>query len=264
MCNTYTLLKLAYTVKKLLFSFLIFLSLHVNGQLLVSSPDFITETATSTTITANSNKGNKGLLGNTNDIYVHIGVITNLSTGASDWKYVLSTWGTSNANFKCTSLGNNMWSYTINRDLRSHFGITNPAERIVKIAILFRDAAGNSVLRNADGSDMYLNVYDNNIHVRIDSPLLQPTFSKNIESITKKLGDTIRVYGKANQNANLSIYFNDTLLTSANNANTISAYKVINKVGAQKIYLTGRSPRIPPLRCLYFTVLFGKVLHFLV
>jgi hypothetical protein len=112
-------------MKKLLFSLILLLSLHVNGQLLVSSPDFITETATSTTITANATKGNKGLLGNTNDIYVHIGAITSLSTGASDWKYVLSTWGTTNANFKCTSLGNNKWSYTINNNLRSFFGITN-------------------------------------------------------------------------------------------------------------------------------------------
>ena len=239
MCNTYTLLKLANKVKKLLFSLILFLSLHVNGQLLVSSPDFITETATSTIITANATKGNKGLLGNTNDIYVHIGAITSLSTGAADWKYVLTTWGTTNANFKCTSLGNNKWSYTINNNLRSFFGITNANERIVKIAILFRDGAGNSVLRNTDGSDMYLNVYDNNVHVKIDTPLFQPTFSKNLEPVSKKIGDTIRINGKANQNVNLSIYFNDTLLSTANNASSISSYKVINKVGAQKIYLNG-------------------------
>ena len=215
------------------------MSLNSNAQLLVSSPDFITETANSTTIIANSNKGNKGLLGNTNDIYVHIGVITNLSTGASDWKYVQSTWGTTNPNFKCTSLGNNTWSYTINRDLRSYFGITNSAERIVKIAILFRDGAGNSVLRNTDGSDMYLKVYDNNLNVKIDSPFSQPYFKSIPEPITKKVGDTIFIYGKSNQNANLSIFYNDTLLTSANNANVIGGFKRINSIGNQKIIISG-------------------------
>lgn len=239
MCNSYTLLKLAYSVKKLLFSLILFLSLHVNAQLLVSSPDFITEGATSTTIIANATKGNKGLLGNTNDIYVHIGAITSLSTGGGDWKYVLSTWGTTNANFKCTALGNNKWSYTINRDLRAYFGITNPAERIVKIAILFRDGAGNNVLRNADGSDMYLKVYDNNFNVKIDSPYLQPYFNPIPEPINKKVGDTIFINGKSNQNANLSIFYNDTLLTSANNANVVGGFKIINSIGNQRIVVSG-------------------------
>lgn len=230
---------IACYMKKVLLFIIILLSLQTNAQLLVSTPDFITESVTSTTIIADASKGNQKLLGNTADIYVHIGAITNLSPTGADWKYVSSVWGTADAKFKCVALGNNKWSYTIPTNLRTYFGITNANEKILKIAILFRDAAGANVLRNADGSDMYVNVYDNNIHVRIDTPLFQPTYAKNIEPINKKIGDTIFINGKSNQAANLSIYFNDTLLASANNNTKISAFKIINKVGSQRIYLNG-------------------------
>jgi hypothetical protein len=122
-------------MKKVFLYILVLLSLDANAQLLVSTPSFITESNTSTTITADATKGNKNLLGNTSDIFVHIGVLTALSSSGSDWKYVASTWGNSDAKFKCTALGNNKWSYTINGNLRTFFGITNANEKIVKIAI---------------------------------------------------------------------------------------------------------------------------------
>ena len=78
--------------------------------MLVSTPSFITEASSSTTITADANFGNKKLVGNTNDIFVHIGAITSLSTNGADWKYVASTWGTADAKIKCVALGNNKWS----------------------------------------------------------------------------------------------------------------------------------------------------------
>jgi hypothetical protein len=228
-------------MKKIFLFLSIVLALQTNAQLLVSSPSFLTETSASTTITADASFGNKRLIGNISDIFVHIGVITSLSTSGADWKYVASPWGTSDAKIKCVPLGNNKWSYTINTNLRSFFGLTDASEKIVKIAILFRDAAGTNVLRNADGSDMYLDVYDNNLHVKIDSPLFQPIYLKKLEPLTKKIGDTIFINGKSNQNTNLKIFFNDTVLSTVSNTNTISAFKVINKVGTQKIYLSGTS-----------------------
>lgn len=248
-------------MKQIYFLFFILLTLQTNAQLLVSSPSFISEASSSTTIIADASFGNKKLIGNTNDIFVHIGVITSLSTSGSDWKYVASTWGTSDAKFKCLSIGNNKWSYTINTNLRSFFGITNSNEKILKISILFRDAAGNNVLRNADGSDMYLDVFDNNLHVKIDTPLFQPTYLKKLEPLTKKIGDTVYINGKSNQNTNLKIYFNDTLLSTVNNTNTISAFKVINKVGSQKIYLNGVSNSTTDIDTAEFYVNDNQVLE---
>jgi hypothetical protein len=51
--------------------------------------------------------GNAGLAGYTGDIYAHTGVITNLSTGSTDWKYVKAGWSENIPACKLTSLGNN-------------------------------------------------------------------------------------------------------------------------------------------------------------
>ena len=112
--------------------------MNANGQLLKTDPNFILESSNNVLITADANKGNKNLQNFTGDVYVHIGVITNLSANSSAWKYVptFSVWGGTDAKIKCTSIGNNKWTYTIPGNLRTFFGITDPAEKIVKIAIL--------------------------------------------------------------------------------------------------------------------------------
>src|ERR1700748_3075294 len=103
-------------MKKFLLPLLLLFVLKANAQLLSWTPDFIQGSSTPVTITMNANYGNQGLLNYTptSDVYVHIGVITNLSTSSSDWKYVKFTWGTTNASAQAVSLGNNRYQYTIN------------------------------------------------------------------------------------------------------------------------------------------------------
>ncbi|KAA9042087.1 hypothetical protein FW778_08735 [Ginsengibacter hankyongi] len=111
--------------KVLLFTFaLLLFGFQSFSQLLSWSPGFIQESSTPVVITVDATKGNHGLLNYTpvSDVYLHIGVITNLSTGASDWKYVSSVWATTNPLFQATSLGGNRWSYTITGGLRSYDG----------------------------------------------------------------------------------------------------------------------------------------------
>lgn len=197
-------------MKKILLPLLLLFIIKANAQLLSWSPDFIQESSTPVTITMNANFGNKGLLNyaSTNDVYVHIGVITSLSTSSGDWKYVKFTWGTTDANAHCTYLGNNQWQYTITGGLRSFFGITNGSETIKKIAILFRNGAGTTVQRNADGSDMYVPVYDNGLYARIVVPYQQPTYDPISEPITKNIGDVLTITMKASKSSTLSILFN--------------------------------------------------------
>ena len=119
------------------------------AQLLTWSPPFPVEnnTSQSLVITIDVSKGNQGLLGyNTNDVYVHYGVITNLSTSSSNWKYVKTTWATTDAAAKATYIGNNKFTFTIPGSLRTHFGITDINETIQYIAILFRSGDGNKML----------------------------------------------------------------------------------------------------------------------
>jgi len=143
---------------------LVFFSLAFSGaaQLLSSLPEFILESSNSIEITADANYGNKGIkdYASTADVYVHIGCITNLSTSSTDWKYSKFTWGTTAAAAQTSYLGNNKWKFTITGGLRTFFGIRNASEKILKIAILFRSGSGSLKLANADGSDMYVPVYE--------------------------------------------------------------------------------------------------------
>src|SRR5215831_7885491 len=208
----------------------------ISAQLLNWSPSFPEENDATTNIVINADaaKGNQGLLNYTPvaDVYVHIGVITNLSATSSDWKYVKFSWGTTNAGAQCTSLGNNKWQYTITGGLRSYFGITNASEHIQKIAILFRNGDGSKKLANADGSDMFIAVFDNSIvAVQFTSPLFQPLFIPQPEPVAKVVGDNISLTAIANKISVMKLYLNDTIIQTLTNTTTISANPVLTKSG---------------------------------
>lgn len=190
-----------------------FLCTNANAQL-AYTPFFPTETS-GITIVADASRGNQGLLGHTSDdVYVHMGVITNLSNSPTDWKYSKFTWATTNAAAKATSLGNNSWSYNIPASLRSFFGITNSGETIQKIALLFRSGDGSRVLRNKDGSDMYIPVYGASLAATIIRPLKQATFIPKSDPEVFASG-TYRATAAVNSAASLQFFLNGVAVGSA-------------------------------------------------
>ena len=224
-------------MKKLLLFFLVFLMAFQGfSQLLSWTPDFATESTNSFTITMDANFGNKGLLNHTaSDVYVHIGVITNYSTSSGDWRHVQTTWGTTTAAAQATSLGNNQWSFTISGGLRTYFGITDPNEKIQKIAILFRSGDGNTKQTNADGSDMFIPVYSSALAVRFTDPYFQPTFTPVPEPLNKKVNDNITLTAKSNSNATLTLSLNGTVIQTATNAQSITAAPTLATTGSQQV-----------------------------
>src|SRR5215213_5612223 len=128
------------------------------AQLIKITPEFPTDTSP-LSIIVDATKGNQGLLNyaNTNDVYVHVGLITNLSANNSDWKYVKFAWGTTDPNAKATLMSPNKYRFDI-PNIRTFFGV--PAgETIRKVAILFRNGSGSQVQRNADASIDNGNMY---------------------------------------------------------------------------------------------------------
>ncbi len=221
-----------------------FLALSGNAQLLSWSPSFITDTTSTVTITCDATQGNASLNNYTptTDVYVHIGLITSLSTSSSNWKYVpsFSVWGTTNSQIQTTYLGNNKWQYTITGGLRTFFGMTNNAETISRIAIIFRNGAGTKQMGNLDNSDMFVPVYAaataSNLLVRLDVPFRQPLYTSTLVPLTKKIGDNISITANTNQNATINLFFNGTQVGStATNAQTASASTTITTAGTQTI-----------------------------
>ena len=206
----------------------------VKGQLLTTSPFFPTDTS-SVTVTVNCAKGNQGLYNYAvpTDVYVHVGVITNLSSSTTDWRYVKFTWGTAAPAAQTSYLGNNMYAYTIN-GIRSFFGV--PAgETIKKIAILFRNGNGSVVERNSDGSDMFVSVYDSSLATQFLLPAFQPLYSPIPEPIQKNIGDSLAVEYISNHAAGLKLYFNGSPVDSENAATSIQTSLPITTGGNQHI-----------------------------
>ena len=211
------------------------------AQLLSWTPPFPTENDASQTlvITVDAAKGNQGLLNYapTTDVYVHTGVITNLSTSSSDWKYVKfnQNFNQPNAQLQATYIGNNKWQFTITGSLKTYYGV--PAgETIQKIAILFRNGNGNTVQRNIDASDMYIPIYTLSLAVRLTQPLSQPKYTPVPEPQTWTVGTTFSIAATANKPSQMKLYHNGTLIASTpNNVTSLSSGSSVAALGNQQI-----------------------------
>ena len=125
------------------------------------------------TLTFNASLGNGGLAGYNADVYVHTGVITNLSTGSSDWKYVKTTWGENTPETKLTLIDSNLYELTI-PDIRAYYDV--PAgEEILMMALVFRSAEpmeNGAYLegKTAENGDIFVEVYADELNVKITYP----------------------------------------------------------------------------------------------
>ncbi len=209
------------------------------AQLLTTAPVFPADNA-ALTITVDCTKGNQGLLNyaNTNDVFIHIGVITNLSTNNTDWKYSKFTWGvTTEPAAKATWIATNKYQYNIG-NIRTFFNV--PAgETIRRIALLFRNGTGSLVQRISDPSvdmgNMYITVYDNALTGRFTAPPMEDRFIPVPEPITKTTGESIAISYAANNTANLKLFFNGTEINSATGNTLIQASPTITVAGNQQI-----------------------------
>lgn len=227
------MIKLRCMKRILLFLFFAVAAVQLHAQLLTWSPDFPTDNS-SITITVDATRGNKGLQGFTDSVFLHTGVITSNSTSPSDWKYVKGTWATGRPTSEWASpAGTNKWSYTIN-NIRAFYGV--PAgEQILRISILFRNKAGTLVQRNIDGSDMYIPVYTAGQYaVRFTQPAMQPMYNMIPEPIGTSV-TSLPVTAVTSQNATITLQFNGNQIGTANNAQTASGTANVTTTCEQQI-----------------------------
>jgi glycosidase len=231
-------------MKKILLAVVLFAitTTTFSQRLLSWTPEFPNDNSTMT-VTVDCTKGNQGLLnyggGNSSDVYVHVGVNTNLSTGPGDWKYVKFTnFNAPTPLAQATALGNNKYSYTIN-NIRTFFGV--PAgETINKVNIIFRKGDGSAKQVNSDNSDMYIPVYaTGQFAVRLNLPPFEPRFIPYAEPLNLVIGNSVNVTGVASNNAALTIKFNGATVNTAASATTLSGVATVATQCEQKIMFEG-------------------------
>lgn len=183
------------------------------GQLLTPSLEFPTEDQP-LDIIFDLTQGNQALASFSADsmLYVHTGVITDKSTSSSDWKYT-STWLDNQAKYMLMSLGNSQWKFTIPSSLRSFYEVPD-GETIKDLAFVVRNSTGSIIGRDTGDKDIFLQVYDNSLHVKIKS-----IDSPNIVSKDSILQLNIVSSAKSQ----LKLYLNGNLLKSISDTTKLSA-----------------------------------------
>ena len=144
------------------------------------------------------------------DVYIHSGVITELSKTPVEWRYVKGVWGTDDLPRKMTYVGNNVYRFKLH--IPTFYGV--PAnEKVLKLAFVFRDKSGNKVGRNADGTDIFATIFQAGLKATFTSPAEIPGIFET--------GDTLKIIATISEKALVSFYDNGVLVDTQ----TTSEYK---------------------------------------
>ncbi|MCH8569396.1 MAG: T9SS type A sorting domain-containing protein [Balneolales bacterium] len=185
----------SYQRLKALFTliFLIALSPALMAQVVTTDPEFPTEFEP-ISIFFDATEGTGGLAGYTGDVYAHTGVITNLSTGSSDWRYVKTNWGQNTPETLLDRIGDDLYQLDID-DIRAYYGVPEN-EDILKLAFVFRSdvPVGGGYLEGKDvgGADIFVDLFNDEFTISFSSPSsdpFNPTFAQ--------IGETVEVRAAA-------------------------------------------------------------------
>jgi 1,4-alpha-glucan branching enzyme len=207
--------KITYTL------FILFISIFCQAQLIISDPQFITQSGgiVELTFDAASAEGNMGLKDYAGDVYAHIGVITSASTSSSDWKYVITPWPSSTnqslantAKNKLASLGNNKYKLTIAPSVRDFFLVPS-GETVEKIAFVFRNADGSKQGKTSTGGDIFVNIYASGLNIAFSNPASSQSVSE---------GTNMNIQFAASTASNLNLLINGTSVQTAASATSLS------------------------------------------
>ena len=185
-----------------------------------TSPEFPVET-NKVTITFDATKGTGGLKDFTGDVYAHTGVITDKSTGTSDWKYVKTNWGVNTAETKLTRVSTNTYTLEITPTIRDYYGV--PAgEKVEKLAFVFRSADSTKEGKATGGADIFVDVHEEGLVVDIVNPSEDVLAAKN---------ESIPVSVTTSAAADIELLLNNTSLKNINGTELTHTLTIANAGG---------------------------------
>jgi 1,4-alpha-glucan branching enzyme len=226
-------------VKKFYLLLILFAGLS-NAQLITWQPYFAKD-SDSLYVYFDATQGNQGLLNYTGDVYAHTGVITNLSTASSDWKYVLTSWGQNTPATKLDRLGPNLYRYKILPSVRSFYGVP-ASEQILQVAFVFRSDLPYSGTtyhegKTSVGGDIFLPLFGSGLNVAVVSPSHTNGFSD-----FHNLNDTLKIQAISSHSTNLALFVNNNSVFQTSDS-TINYNLIVNSAGKTwvKAVATGQS-----------------------
>jgi len=206
-------------MKRLIASFVLLLGTTLTVLSQVTANPALPTDVDQVVITFDATQGSAGLKDFTGDIYAHTGVITNLSTSGSDWKYVIAGWTTNTTKAKLTALGNNKFQLTIGPSIRAFYGV--PAgETIQKLAFVFRNSDGSKTGKTSTNGDIFYNIATAGLSVSISSPTQ--------DNPIYELNSSISVKANANSSTSLTLYVDNVEVSSTASSSITYSYTASN------------------------------------
>ncbi|MFZ1632297.1 MAG: alpha-amylase family glycosyl hydrolase [Chitinophagales bacterium] len=168
-----------------------------NAQVVTTIPVFPTVDEP-VTIIFDATQGNGALADVPGPIYAHTGLITTESVSPTDWQYTQGVWGTADPEVLMTEIGDNL--YQINYTSILDFYGATVDDTILQMAFVFRTTTGDVVGRDTDGSDIFVNVYEDGLNVAISSPDTDP--------LIVNYGDNVHITAESVFSDSLYLYIN--------------------------------------------------------
>ncbi|MEL6143349.1 MAG: hypothetical protein AAFU67_17230, partial [Bacteroidota bacterium] len=180
---------------------------YVLGQLITTDPA-VAVADQSITITFDATQGTGGLADCNCEVYIHTGLITELSTDASDWQYVQTEWGVANNDWKLTPVPGepNKYTYTIDPSIIDYYGVPSN-EAIEQMAFVFRNADGSLEGKATGGADIF-------VDVTAGGDMLSTSLTGDPGNTTWPLGLALPVSGGASIDAELTLFDNEVEVAS--------------------------------------------------
>lgn len=225
--------------------FLIFSLIIKNAltQVVTTIPEFPTADQDSIIVIFDATKGDGGLANIPPPIYAHTGVITNMSTSPTDWKYVIADWSTNTDKALMTPLGNNLYQLVLKPTVRGFYNVPE-SETILKIAFVFRNSDGSRTGRESDGSDIFYDIYPPGLNVNIQSPVNGAIYEQ---------GQTVDIQAVSNMADSMFLYVNSELV-NLETGNNISYGFITSTPGTQWIKVIAKNEDDAVADSVYFFV----------
>jgi glycosidase len=167
----------------------------------------------SITISFNSALGNGALVG-VSPVYIHTGLIKSTSEHSGDWKNQVGLWGATDAAQLMTNAGGGIHTKGINIE---SFYNTGTWDGVKALAMVFRNANGSQVGQNANGSDIFIPVFQS--ASELEAVIMDPIVNAKIVTQGASLSFDVRT----NNASGLINLYQDGVLIGQSLGNSASA-----------------------------------------
>jgi len=198
------------------------------SQVVTTEPEFPTADD-AVTVYYDATMGNQDLMDYDGDIYAHTGVITENSSSSGDWKYVIAGWSENTEKAKLTKVSSNYYKLEIDPSINEFYGVAED-EEVLELAFVFRNSDGSKVGREADGGDIFVNVYQPGLSVNISSP---------DDDMIIVPGDTVKITAASNESDSMFLWIDEVLIEKVSGT-SITYEHIENTDGLHKIMVAAK------------------------